>query len=82
MVCYLKIERDLLVVSLLRYSKLTSELISELTQSFELPLGTRAIIELTRLKCKWKGTEKGKGTDEKPLGQTASLVCYVPWTTG
>ena len=30
----------------MRYSELTSEL----TQSFELPLGTRAIIELTRLK--------------------------------
>ena len=32
--------------------ELTPELTSELTQSFELPLGLRAIIELTRLKCK------------------------------
>ena len=38
----------LLVLSLLRYSKPTSELTSELTQSFELPLETRALVELTR----------------------------------
>ena len=32
-------------------------------------MGTRAIIELTRLKCKWKVSQKGKGTDETPLRQ-------------
>ena len=31
-------------------------------------LGTRSIIELTRLKCKWKGNKKEKGADETPLG--------------
>ena len=34
--------------------------------------GTKAIIELTRLKCKQKGNQKEKGTDETPCGRFAA----------
>ena len=50
MVCYLNLETSSSPISF-ENSKLRSELTSEPTQSFELQLGTRAIIELTRLKC-------------------------------
>ncbi len=35
---------------------------------------TRAMIELTRLKCKWKVNQKWKGTDDTPIDcQTKSI---------
>ena len=43
-------------------------------------LGTRAIIELARLKCKWKGNEMRKGTYESPplFGYVFVFLMFLP----
>jgi hypothetical protein len=46
---------------------MASELITLVLLCSSTALGTKAIIELTRLNCKWKKNQKEKGTDETPL---------------
>ena len=43
------------------------------SRSSLIALGTRAMIEVTILKCKWKENQKGKGADETTLKPYATI---------